>query len=225
MKIKDFKLIENYMLTCMQDSAHDKEHIYRVLYTALDIADHETDVDYDVLITACLLHDIGRQEQYDNPSICHAAAGAEKARIFLIENGFPHQFTEAVCSCIKAHRFRSENPPKTLEEKILFDSDKLDVTGTLGIARTLLYQGKVGEPLYFLNESGEVSDGTADKSPSFFHEYKKKSEGLYNNFYTARGRELALLRQKSAVAFYESLLEETRQSYEYGLHEISKHLQ
>ena len=46
--------------SCMGDSAHDKEHIYRVLYSALDIAQGEAGVDYDVLIAACLLHDIAR---------------------------------------------------------------------------------------------------------------------------------------------------------------------
>ena len=56
---KTYSLLENYMLSCMLDSAHDKEHIYRVLYTALDIAKTEKAVDYDVLICACLLHDIG----------------------------------------------------------------------------------------------------------------------------------------------------------------------
>lgn len=29
-----YKILENYMLSCMDDSAHDKEHIYRVLYNA-----------------------------------------------------------------------------------------------------------------------------------------------------------------------------------------------
>lgn len=53
---------ENYMLSCMEDSAHDKEHIYRVLYTALEIARTEQNVDYDVLVCACLLHDIGRKD-------------------------------------------------------------------------------------------------------------------------------------------------------------------
>ena len=74
-----YSLVESYMLSCMTDSAHDKEHIYRVLYTALDIAKHETNVDYDILICACLLHDIGRNEQFENPSVCHAEAGSEKA--------------------------------------------------------------------------------------------------------------------------------------------------
>ena len=37
--------IENYMLQCMGDSAHDKEHIYRVLNNALVIAKGESGVD------------------------------------------------------------------------------------------------------------------------------------------------------------------------------------
>ena len=38
------------MLECMQDSAHDNEHIYRVIYVALDIAGQERHVDYAILI-------------------------------------------------------------------------------------------------------------------------------------------------------------------------------
>ena len=64
-----YNLIENYMLACMEDSAHDKEHIYRVLYNALEIARAGECVDYDVLMAACLLHDIGRKEQFENPSL------------------------------------------------------------------------------------------------------------------------------------------------------------
>lgn len=56
-----YSLLENYMLSCMDDSAHDKEHVYRVLYHALRIAKMLHNVDYDVLIAACLLHDIGRK--------------------------------------------------------------------------------------------------------------------------------------------------------------------
>ena len=58
-----FELIERFMLSCMDDSAHDAEHIYRVLSNALGIAREETGVNYDILIAACLLHDIGRPDQ------------------------------------------------------------------------------------------------------------------------------------------------------------------
>ena len=85
---KTYSLIENYMASCMEDSAHDKEHIYRVLYNALDIAETESRVDQDILITACLLHDIGRGEQFRNPNVCHALAGGDMAYKFLTENGF-----------------------------------------------------------------------------------------------------------------------------------------
>lgn len=44
------------------------------------------------------------------------------------------------------------------------------MTGTLGIARTLLYKGQVSEPLYSIGESSNILDGTNDKDPSFFHE-------------------------------------------------------
>lgn len=57
---KTYTQIEQYMHDCMLDSAHDVEHIYRVLYNALQIAEAEIGVDRDVLIAACLLHEIGR---------------------------------------------------------------------------------------------------------------------------------------------------------------------
>ena len=34
----------------MGDSAHDKDHIYRDLYNAVDIASTEQNLDYDVII-------------------------------------------------------------------------------------------------------------------------------------------------------------------------------
>ena len=216
MKTKEYKLIEGYMLECMSDSAHDKDHIYRVLYVALNIAEYEKDVDHDVLIAACLLHDIGRREQFENPQLCHAAIGAVKACEFLKKNGFDVGFANKVASCIRAHRFRSENPPRETEERILFDSDKIDVTGAIGIARTIFYKGQVSEPLYSLTESGDVSDGTDDLQPSFFQEYKLKLEGLYTKFYTKRGLEIAIQRQHSATSFYKNMLKETQEAYQIG---------
>ena len=75
-----YEIVDTYMQACMAaDTAHDKNHIYRVLYAALTIAEHEAAVDYDCLIAACLLHDIGRKEQFENSKVCHTKAGAKKA--------------------------------------------------------------------------------------------------------------------------------------------------
>ena len=221
---KIYDLLEKYMLECMNDSAHDKEHIYRVLYVALDIAGYETDVDYDVLISACLLHDIGRKEQFENPQLCHAIAGSEKAYKFLIAEGMDAEYAEKVKACIRAHRFRSESQPESIEAKILFDADKVDIIGALGIARTLLYNGHISEPLYSLTPDGRVSDGTADDSPSFFQEYKYKLESLYNKFYTKRGSEIAAERQAAAIDFYNNMLREVRASYEIGQDLLFMHI-
>lgn len=216
MKKDIYRLMEDYMLSCMGDSAHDKEHIYRVLYTALEIAQAEPDVDMDVLICACLLHDIGRKEQFDNPALCHAQVGAKKAYRFLLEQGFSEDFAGRVQECIRTHRYRKSDPPQSIEAKILFDADKLDVVGAIGIARTLVYKGRVSEPLYSLTPEGHVSDGKNDVQPSFFQEYKYKLENLYDNFYTARGAEMAGKRRAAAQAFYSSMLQEVRESRENG---------
>lgn len=211
-----YTLLENYMLSCMDDSAHDCEHVYRVLYHALEIAKTITDVDYDILIAACLLHDIGRKEQFKNPSLCHAAVGSEKAFAFLTAHGFDAEYAARVRDCIKTHRYRENNLPESPEAEILFDADKLDVTGAMGIARTLIYKGIVAEPLYSLLPDGMVSDGSQDAMPSFFQEYKYKLEHIYDRFYTEKAASLAEERRQAAVDFYDCLYREAASSYQAG---------
>lgn len=212
MKKETYQMLENWMHSCMTDSAHDREHVYRVLYTALELARGEENVNYDVLIAACLLHDVGRQEQFANPSLCHAQVGGEKAYRFLLENGFDEDFARHVKNCIVSHRFRKSNPPESIEAKILFDADKLDVTGAIGVARTLMYSGQNLRPLYAVTEDG-ISDGSEDVEDCFFREYKFKLEKIYDRFYTNRGREAALERRAAAESYYENLLHEVRSSY------------
>ena len=213
MKRETFAELESYMLACMRDSAHDREHVYRVLYLAADIAGTEPGADRDVLIAACLLHDIGRQAQMEDPSLDHAAAGAEKAERFLLGKGFPAGFAGKVAACIRTHRYRSGDPPGSLEAKILFDADKLDAAGAMGMARTLLYSGATGRPLYRRAADGAVSDGEAVSEASFFQEYKFKLEKLYGRFFTRRAEEIAAARAPAAKAFYEALLAEARAGY------------
>lgn len=216
MKKETFALLERYMLECTADSAHDAEHIYRVLYYALEIAKSEPETDHDILIAACLLHDVGRPEQLADPQVCHAQVGAQKAYGFLLGKGFTTDFAERVRSCIRTHRFRKAMPPESLEAKILFDADKLDVTGAIGIARTLMYKADMAEPLYHVLPDGRISDGSEDLGPSFFREYKFKLEKMYDRFYTAAGEAMARQRQRIAADFYESLYREVNAGYISG---------
>ena len=214
----EYTAIETHMKTHMQDSAHDMHHVYRVLNAALDIAKHETEVDMDVLIAACLLHDIGRKKQFTNPGTCHAIVGSEMAHEFLQSRSWPQQKALHVKDCISAHRYRGGNAPETTESKILFDADKLDVCGLIGIARTLIYQGQVATPLYELDDNGEIiTEGGADDESAFFPEYHYKLKNVYTSFFTARAKEIAAQRQQAAIDFYDGLYAEIRQNYDSGM--------
>ena len=204
---QQYSEIEKYMMSQMKEVAHDREHVYRVLHAALEIARHEEEVDEEILIVACLLHDIGRQEQMKDPSLCHAKAGAEKAYTYLLGKKWPEDRAAWVRDCIATHRFRKDMPPSTIEAKILFDADKVDVTGAVGIARTLLYQGKMGEPLYTIQEEG-TPDFMGETGESFFKEYHRKLTKLEERFYTKRGAEIGKERQKMLRSFYEALVKE-----------------
>ena len=211
-----YSRIEKYILSCMTDSAHDCHHIYRVLYGALDIANNYN-VDKDVLITCCLLHDIGREAQFNNPTLNHAIVGANMAFDYLLNIGWSENKAGHVKSCISTHRYRNNNLPESIEAKILFDADKLDVTGTLGIARTLAYKGIVSEPLYSVDEHGNVLDGEFDKLPSFFEEYNWKLKNVYDKFYTSHAKVIAEERRKASIDFYEQMYKEANSTHQAGL--------
>jgi len=209
-----FQLIENYMLECMDplDVAHGAEHIRRVLHTALDIAAHEENVNTDVLICACLLHDIGRRAQAENPTIRHPIKGAEMARAFLEQNGFSESLASHVASCIRVHSAYDDHAD-SIEARILYDADKLDIVGALGIARTLLYSARHCEPLYSRDSNGNILDGSGNAGRhSFLHEYHHDQQETANGFHTARAAEIAAQRRQAAEAFYHSLLCEIREA-------------
>ncbi|MGN0522107.1 MAG: HD domain-containing protein [Eubacterium sp.] len=199
-----FEKIENYMKENCGESVHDEEHIYRVLYNALDIAENEDNVNFDILITSCLLHDIGRPAQLIDSNIDHAEYGSTMAYNWLIDNGFDVDFSKQVADCILCHRYRGSNIPKTIEAKILFDADKIDAAGLIGIARTLEYKGVINEPIY-TSENKTVQDGRDKANQSFFTEYMFKLSKVYDKFLTKRGKEIALKRKTEAEYFYNNL--------------------
>ncbi len=213
MRRNEFETIEKYMLECMNDSSHDPEHVMRVLYTAMHIAETEGGADQDILIASCLLHDIGRGAQFKDPSICHAAEGGKMAERFLIGIGWSAQRAKHVSDCVRTHRWRSGDPPESVEAKILFDADKLEAAGALGIARTLMYQGQVGQQLYTMR-GREVCSGTDKDAPeSFYKEYHCKLKNIYSMFYTSEARRMAETRKDTAAMFMSGLESEINSAY------------
>jgi uncharacterized protein len=209
-----YNIIEKYMYECMQDTAHDPEHIFRVLYQSLNIASKRTEkINYDVLIASCLLHDIGREKQFKNKDICHAQIGGIMAKDFLLRNNWSENEAEHINKCISSHRFRGNNIPETIEAKILFDSDKLDVIGCLGIARTLMYTGIAKENIYTIKDDEICIGENIGDEESFFKEYNIKLKKLYGKFYTEEAKGIAVKYKEHAQYFYDKLMEQINDTY------------
>ncbi len=66
----------------------------------------------------------------------HEIEGAKEASKILKELGMTDKTIDAVCHCIESHRKRTGTEPKTIEAKCLFDADKLDCIGAIGIIRS-----------------------------------------------------------------------------------------
>jgi uncharacterized protein len=209
-----YNIIEKYMYECMVDAAHDPEHIFRVLYLSLNIASKRIEnINFSVLIASCLLHDIGREKQFEDSSICHAKIGGIMAKEFLLKNGWSEKDCDHVKNCISTHRFRGDNIPETIEAKILFDADKLDVIGCLGIARTLMYKGFVGNNIYTIKDDKICTGEDKNGEETFFKEYNVKLKKLYEKFYTEEAKIMAEKQKEYAQLFYDRLLEQIENTY------------
>lgn len=133
----------------LEAGSHDMHHVRRVYSLSLQLGLAIGDVNLDVLLPAAILHDIARKKEDERrpQSFDHAEEGAKMAYEILEANGLD-QFKDEICYCIRTHRYRGHLIPNTLEAQVLSDADKLDGVGAVGIARTFMWSGKVGAPLY-----------------------------------------------------------------------------
>lgn len=146
---KKFQKIKELVEKELDCSAHGMDHILRVYNMCLTMAKGEN-IDLEVLKAAALLHDIGGSREMNDSSgkTDHAVEGAKMAGSILQKLGFAEKKIKHIQNCIVSHRFRSDNQPETIEAKILFDSDKLDILGAIGIARGLAWVGKNGAHIH-----------------------------------------------------------------------------
>jgi len=132
---------------------HDWTHVERVRALALRIGKKEK-ADLFVVEAAALLHDIGRKAEMKSKGLfCHAEKGAETAKVILKKFGINKDELENIVHCIISHRYRKARIPETLEAKVLFDADKLDSLGAVGVGRLFIFAGNAGSNnLYTGNE-------------------------------------------------------------------------
>lgn len=194
------------------DPVHDFNHIERVLALAERIG-HAEGADMAILRAAVLLHDAaGAAPDAHTERPTHHHAAADVARQVLHHEGWPEERIAAVEHCIRAHRFRGDEAPQSLEAKILFDCDKLDVLGAIGVARVMAYAALAGEPL--TGEPSEEFKHTGQKEPGEphtpYHEYLFKLSKISARLHTATARAIARERHHYLAAYFERLALEIR---------------
>ncbi len=187
--------------------SHDWEHTQRVYNLCMHIGKKEN-ADLEVLKLAALLHDIARlKEDKSNGEICHAEKGSEIAKEILQKYDFNNEIIENVSHCIRSHRFRGNVLSKTKEAKVLFDADKLDSIGAVGIGRSFLFAGEVGAKLHDKNVN-TAKDAVYTKDDTAYREFVVKLEKIKDRILTEEGKRLAEERYDFMVDFFKRLNDE-----------------
>lgn len=194
------------------DPVHGFDHVVRVLKTAEQIGS-ALGADLELLRAAALLHDASGAHPGEGGNRAeHENASAEFAREVLAKEGWEDERIEGVMHCIRAHRFRGTEAPHSLEAKILFDADKLDVIGAFGTARTIGYAVQAGQPVFAEPSDEFLSNGkTVPGEPhSAYHEYLFKLRRVKDRLHTEPAKAMAANRDRLLHMFFDQLAAEAR---------------
>lgn len=192
--------------------AHDEFHANRVRDVALRLASKvDQGVETDVLAAAAWLHDIGRPRERTGVIDDHAAWATREAGELLDARGVSGQAVEAVQHCIRTHSIRASSPnPESIEAKLLFDADKLDATGAVGVTRLACIigerSGRAGERF------AVIDDFTADRSVVADQDdisvLRKWADERLEALHTDPGRELGSSRSEFMNRFLDQFHDE-----------------
>jgi len=189
------------------NESHDWEHTIRVARLCQRIGKEEN-ADMVVLMIAAYLHDIGRcYQDSSNGAVCHAKKGAEMAQLIISNLSLSPDRKKNIIHCVEAHRFRGNIPAGTKEAKVLFDADKLDAIGAIGIARAFLFAGEVGAKLHNPDINIEETKPYS-KEDTGYREYKIKLSKLKERMLTDTGKQMAITRHSFMELFFNQFVME-----------------
>ena len=199
-------IVEKHLLE--SESSHDIDHTRRVCRNAEKILAELPGADVEIVRLAALLHDIARPEEKADQRVCHAQKGAEMTAKILRELNVDESTAEKIVSAVRTHRYRDDNAPQSLEARIVYDADKLDSLGAVGIGRAFLFAGKFGARLHNTQEEA-LTNAAYSKEDTAYREYLVKLRKLPDAMLTKPGRCLALERIGFMQEFFRQLNEET----------------
>jgi uncharacterized protein len=197
-----------------EDAAHDYDHLVRVMALAETIQAQEGG-DLPIIWAAVSLHDIGQERERLHGGD-HALIGAEMAADLLTNTLFPQHSIPAVQQAIRDHRMTGKVIPHTLEGRILYDADKIDSLGAVGIGRLYCITGRYNQKVYAPVPADVVEPvdpltvrklrRRPDYSPSI--EFQLLFEDLPQRMTTRIGKELAQERYDYMKGFFRRLQQE-----------------
>ena len=205
-----FEKLSSTVKKALDDSprCHDWGHTERVLHHARVIAQKEDAADKKIVELGALLHDIARADELAiKGKICHAKRGAELAKKLLKDVGFEEDLSQKVVKCVRRHRFRGDKKPEGIEEKIVYDADKLDSVGAVGVGRAFLFAGREGAKLHN-TEKEALSGKSYSVDDTAYREYLVKLRRIPDRMLTATGQKIAKKRVKFMKEFFDKLNEE-----------------
>ncbi len=191
--------------------AHDFQHITRVYALAERIGDAEG-ADPFILRAATLLHDVGRsvEKRSGAEPDRHEEHSADLAAPLLKKLGIEEPVAQRILAAILRHRHRRGLGPERLEECCLYDADKLDSIGAVGVARAYLWLGEFGRSVHY-PQAQWIGVDPADNSTqvdSVQREWHIKLRHLKDKMLTPTGRMLAIERHERMERFLKDLEEE-----------------
>lgn len=199
---------------CNAPGCHDFDHTERVLRNVQFLARQELDpadaASFLAVSLAALLHDVARPEELRSKGgICHAQAGYGKSADFLRVCGCVDEtLIQVVANAVRRHRFRGKDRPVTLIDKLVYDADKLDSIGAVGIGRAFHFAGRVGARLHNSSEEALAGDEYG-REDSAYREYLVKLRHVPGRMLTAAGRAAAEERAVFMHEFFHRLCEES----------------
>jgi uncharacterized protein len=184
---------------------HDWTHVERVRSVGIKLAKLEH-ADPRIVEVAALLHDIRKNaEMKKKGAFCHAEAGAQEAAKILAKYKLDKKYIEQIIHCIATHRKRKGNAPSTIEAKVLFDADKLDSLGAVGIGRLYYFASSINARFYTAKETEHVSNNSTveyTNNDSAYHEYLAQIRYIKDKMLTKSGRHLAQHRAKFMSGYF-----------------------
>lgn len=193
-----------------EGSGHDWWHVYRVWQLAKTIADNEPEADRLTVELGAILHDIADWKFADGD----LEAGPKAARKWLEDKGVGEKVITHIEDIIRDTSFKGANVDlnlKTIEAKIVFDSDKLDAIGAIGIGRTFAYGGSKDRSMYEPDQKPTMHDSFEayknSNSPTINHFYEKLLL-LKDLMYTETGKRLAQHRHEVMEQYLDEFFKE-----------------